>query len=342
MCAQAKERPVLALTMGDVNGVGPEILVRALARSEVWQWCIPVVVGSDEVLRSAASRVAGCPAGVLVEDLRSLPLASGEVAVIDGGFKAPRVRAGVLDPEAGLCAAEWTKTAVRLAMRGAVAGLVTCPLNKEAMRKAGYPFAGHTPLIADMTSSPDYRMCLFGDTMRIVHITAHLSLREAIEAVTKERIVRSVEIGHEALLRLGMDRPRIAVAGLNPHAGEAGDFGREEIEEIRPAVEECRAHGLPCDGPYPPDTVFRRMYLGEFDLVVALYHDQGHIPMKLVAMDEGVNVTLGIPLVRTSVDHGTAFDIAWQGKAREDSLCAAIRLAARFAGAGVAAEGRNA
>ncbi len=173
-------------------------------------------------------------------------------------------------------------------------------------------------------------MCLFTDTMRIVHITGHLSLAEALAAVKKERIIESVQIGYAALKKLGLPSPRIAVAGLNPHAGEEGAFGQEEIDEIRPAVEACQALGIPCDGPFPPDTVFRKMQAGQYQMVIAMYHDQGHIPLKLMAMDEGVNVTLGIPIVRTSVDHGTAFDIAGKGEASASSLVAATRLAAKL------------
>jgi 4-hydroxythreonine-4-phosphate dehydrogenase len=210
--------------------------------------------------------------------------------------------------------------------------MVTCPITKEGLRQAGYPYSGHTPLIAEMTGAKDYRMCLFTDRLRIVHITAHLSLRDALDAVKTPRILRSIRVADEALHHMGIAQPRIAVAGLNPHAGEVGAFGREEIDEIEPAVKAACAEGLDCSGPHPPDTVFRRMNEGEFDVVVAMYHDQGHIPLKLIAMDEGVNVTLGIPIVRTSVDHGTAFDIAGSGVAREQSLCAAVRFAAQLTG----------
>lgn len=326
-------KPILAITMGDVNGIGPEILAKALARPEPWQWCRPLIVGDLSVFEEARCAVRDCPQARLTELVEAFPWHAGTVAVLDGGWRSPAVRPGVLDPAAGRCAVEWIKIAAQLALDGKVAGMVTCPINKECIARAGYPYSGHTPLIAEMTHSPDYRMCLFTDTMRIVHITAHCSLRKAVDAVRKDRIMRSIQIGYEALLRLGVAPPRIAVAGLNPHAGEAGAFGREELEEILPAVTACQAGGIPCSGPYPPDTVFRRMYSGEFDMVIAMYHDQGHIPLKLIAIDEGVNVTLGIPIVRTSVDHGTAFDIAGQGIAREHSLCAAIRFAAQLAGA---------
>lgn len=311
------KKPALAITMGDINGIGPEILARALARDEVHAVCRPIIFGSAAVLQEARRFAPGAP----------------EVEVRDGGWHAPALNAGKIDPEAGRCAVEWVKLAVQAAQAGEVAGLVTCPISKECIYKAGCHYIGHTELVADLTGAHDYRMCLFTDTMRIVHITGHLSLRDALDYVRKQRIVDSIRIGHDALVQLGFAKPRIAVAGLNPHAGEAGAFGREEIEEIAPAVAACAAEGIDCTGPYPPDTLFGKMRAGEFDMVIAMYHDQGHIPLKLVAMDEGVNVTLGTPVVRTSVDHGTAFDIAWQGKAREHSLVSAICLAAKLAAA---------
>lgn len=326
-------KPKLAITLGDVNGIGPEILAKALARPDVWEECVPLVIGSAAVLEEARRRFRGCPRVEAVRSPDAL-VSPGFVAVYDAGFPAPAVQPGELDPEAGRCAVEWVKCAVSLAKSGLVQGLVTCPIHKECIHRAGYSYTGHTELIAETTGSPDYRMCLFAGPMRLVHITSHLSLRAAIAEVKRARIAQSIRIGHAALLRMGLHAPGIAVAGLNPHAGEAGAFGREEIEEIAPAVAECVEAGIACTGPYPPDTVFRRMQEGEFDMVIAMYHDQGHIPLKLIAMDEGVNVTLGIPIVRTSVDHGTAFDIAWQGRARENSLCAAIRLAVQLTGCG--------
>ena len=326
-----QKKPVLAITMGDVNGIGPEILAKALARPEPWQWCRPLAIGSLAAYENARHMAPGAPPARALQDPRE-PL-SGErnLPLFDGGHKTPPLQPGMLDPEAGRCAAEWVKIAVQLAKDRTVDGMVTCPISKDCIRQAGYAYSGHTSLIADLTDAPDYRMCLFTPTMRILHITAHLSLRDAIDAVTADRIVTSIRIGHEALARLGNPSPRIAVAGLNPHAGEAGAFGREEIDAIAPAVQICQQEGIACSGPYPPDTLFGKMRDGLFDMIIAMYHDQGHIPLKLIAMDEGVNVTLGIPIVRTSVDHGTAFEIAGPGIAREHSLCAALELAAQFA-----------
>lgn len=316
--------------MGDINGIGPEILAKALARPQTWEHCNPVVVGSAGILEEARAFAPACPppaAVTVVEDARS---DGAGISVIEDDVPCPARRPGVLDPEAGRAAIEWARLAIRLAMENEVDAIVTCPINKEGIHRAGYPYAGHTELLAEMTSTPDHRMCLFTDTLRIVHITSHMSLRDAIDSVRRDRIAKSIRIGHEALLHLGLPRRRIAVAGLNPHAGEAGAFGSEETDEILPAIEQCKAEGIDCSGPHPPDTVFLRMKDGEFDLVVAMYHDQGHAPFKMIAMDEGVNVTLGLPIIRTSVDHGTAYDIAGKGVARENSLCAAIRLAAQF------------
>ncbi len=332
MSAENTLPPVLALTMGDVNGVGPEILAKALARPEPWRWCRPVVFGSARALDDARRFAPDCPPPVAVADVASALAVANAVPVVEWGEPGPAPQPGVLDPAAGAAAVVWIEAAVREAMAKRIAGMVTCPISKECIIQAGCAHTGHTTLIAAMTGALDYRMCLFTDSMRIVHITAHMSLRAAIDRVRTDRILRSIEIADAALRRMGMPRPRVAVAALNPHAGEAGTFGREEIDEIAPAVEAACAQEIECSGPWPPDTVFRRMQLGEFDVVIAMYHDQGHIPLKLIAMDEGVNVTLGIPIVRTSVDHGTAFDIAGKGLAREHSLCAAIRMAAQLTG----------
>jgi 4-hydroxythreonine-4-phosphate dehydrogenase len=326
-----KELPILAITMGDVNGIGPEVLAKALSLPAIWERCRPIVFGDAAVLNEARSFAPSCPEAVPCTDLGAAMNVREGVAVLDCGYPAPPVRPGVIDAAAGKSAVEWIKAAVTTVINKETSAIVTCPIHKECMALAGYREIGHTELIAEMTGKADYRMCLFAGPMRVVHITGHLSLRTALDAVRKERIVESVRIGDEALRRLGYSNRRIAVAGLNPHAGEAGLLGKDEQVEIAPAVAACIAEGFNCSGPYPPDTVFRRMHEGEFDMVIAMYHDQGHIPMKLIAMDEGVNVTLGIPIIRTSVDHGTAFEIAGKGMAREHSLCAAIELAAQFA-----------
>lgn len=318
--------PRVGITLGDVNGIGPELVVKLFAHHNPAQWCEPVVVGSIAALSSVLHLAPGCPPLQAIHALdASFP--PDCVPVFDAGVDAPEVRFGVLDPAAGHSAVAWIKAAAHGCIDGILSAMVTCPISKDCIYRAGYHYIGHTELVAELTQTPDYRMCLFTDTMRIVHITGHLALREALDWVKKDRIISSIEIGHQALLRLGISSPRIGVAGLNPHAGENGAFGREEIEEIRPAVEACIARGMDCSGPWPPDTIFRKMQEGSLDMVIAMYHDQGHIPLKLIAMDEGVNVTLGVPIIRTSVDHGTAFDIAGKGLARESSLVAALKLA---------------
>jgi len=327
-----KENPPvrLAITLGDINGVGPEILAKALEQLWPAPPCPLVVFGDIRVLESMRRFAPLMPELYGLDSLDGVGADNRGIPVFDAGCTTPLLQPGKLDPEAGRCAAAWIEAAAKAALAGKVQGMVTCPVNKEGMLLSGCPYPGHTPMLAALTGTKECHMSLFADRMRIAHITAHLSMADAVKAVTKERVLRAIEAGHSVLKRLGISSPRIAVAGLNPHAGEAGTFGSEEINEIVPAIEAALQQGIPCCGPVAPDTVFQRMYNGEFDLVVAMYHDQGHIPFKLVAMDEGVHATLGLPFIRTSPDHGTAFDIAGTGAARSGSMCAAIRLAAQW------------
>jgi len=326
------DKPRLIITMGDVNGIGPEILAKALANKALHRMCRPVVAGSVTALASARRFAPQCPAPVAVHHFGETPDDPHVVPVVEAGYAAPTVRPGILDPEAGRCAVEWIKAAVHAVQAGDAAGLVTCPISKDCIYQAGYQYIGHTELVAEMTGSAQYRMCLFAGAMRVLHNTGHMRLREALDWVTTERVLASIRIGHDALARMGLEKPRIGVAGLNPHASEKGAFGNEEADHVIPAIEAAVDAGIQCSGPDSPDAIFRYLQAGRYDMVIALYHDQGHIPLKLIAMDEGVNVTLGIPIVRTSVDHGTAFDIAGQGIAREHSLCAAVDLAVQLAG----------
>jgi 4-hydroxythreonine-4-phosphate dehydrogenase len=218
-----------------------------------------------------------------------------------------------------------------MALKGEIDAIVTAPLNKQAMNEAGYSYAGHTEILAEKTGTKQYAMMLVAKSLRVVHVTTHVSLREACDLITTERVAKTIDLTVRAMRSLGFENPRIAVAGLNPHAGESGIFGREEIEEITPAVEWAKDQGFHTAGPISPDTVFMRAAKGDFDAVVAMYHDQGHIPIKLLGFGEGVNLTLGLPIIRTSVDHGTAFDIAGKGVADPQSLVEAIRLAAEMA-----------
>ena len=328
------ERPVLAVTMGDPSGIGPEVIAKALVDEQVRAASRPVVIGDAATVRAAAE-VAGV--GGRVESLQALAearFAPGTLEVLDlHNVELAELPRGRVNAMAGAAAYACIERAVQLALAGAVDAIVTAPLNKEALNLAGYAYAGHTEALAELCGVRDVVMMLVGPSLRVSHVTGHASLRQACERVRRERIVAVARLTAEAVQLLGSDRPRLAVAGLNPHAGEGGLFGCEEIEQIVPAVEELRREGYDVQGPLPPDTVFLRASRREFDAVIAMYHDQGHIPLKLLAFDEGVNVTLGLPIIRTSVDHGTAFDIAWTGVARPTSMIAALLLAAQMAGA---------
>ena len=307
------ERPILAITMGDPASIGPEITVKALARQEIYQICRPLVVG-DACMLERARRVTR------LEDIRVHRVtASTEAEYAPGTID-------VLD----------------LAMADEVDGTVTNAFNKEAVNLAGHHFSGHTEVYAAYTHTKNYTMMLARGDLRVVHVSTHVSLREACDRVKKDRVLEVIRIAWQACRDLGIDRPRVGVAGLNPHSGENGLFGREEIEEIIPAIEAARAQGVEVDGPVPPDTVFSKARGGWYDIVVAMYHDQGHIPLKLLGFVynrerrawetvDGVNITLGLPIVRVSVDHGTAFDQAGSGSASPSSLINAIGYAARLA-----------
>ncbi|MGB9879247.1 MAG: 4-hydroxythreonine-4-phosphate dehydrogenase PdxA, partial [Anaerolineae bacterium] len=242
-----------------------------------------------------------------------------------------RLEYGKVDPMTGQAAYECVVKAVELALAGEIAAIVTSALHKEALNLAGHHFAGHTELLAHLCGVKNVTMLLVAGDFRVSHVSTHVPLREAISWVKRERILEVTQLTHQALQKLGIAQPRLAVAGLNPHAGEGGLFGDEEEREIRPAVEAAQAQGIDVSGPIPPDTVFYRMKEGQFDAVVAMYHDQGHIPVKVLAFERGVNVTLGLPIIRTSVDHGTAFDKAGKGTAKPDSMIEALKLAARMA-----------
>lgn len=332
------DRPLLAVTMGDPAGIGPEVVLKALARDEVWNTARPLVIGDTVVLREVAARCGWTPTLRAVRDLTQAEFESREVQVLDlNQIALDDVTPGGISAQCGRASAAYLFRAIDLAMAGEVAGIVTAPINKAALREAGLVYRGHTEILAERCGARKVAMMLVGpgrgptdEWLRVVHATTHVSLAEAVRLLTPERIVDTAAIAQEGLRRLGVSRPRIAVAALNPHAGDEGLMGDEEARIVAPAIEAARARGYDVVGPIPADTVFLRALQGEFDVVIALYHDQGHIAVKTHGFERAVNVTLGLPIVRTSVDHGTAFDIAWQGKARETSLVEAIKLAARF------------
>lgn len=326
-------RPLVAITMGDPAGVGPEVALKAVLDPAVASAARPLIVGDAPVLERTA-RILGLPVAVApVGSPEAATWAPGLAPVLDLGL-LPRGwwQPGRVDPTAGNAAVGYVRMAAELALAGRVDAIATAPLNKAAMQAAGHPYPGHTELLAHLTGTRDYAMLLVAKNLRVLHVSTHVSLAEAIARVTPERVERAIRLLHGALQDLGIPRPRIAVAGLNPHAGEGGLFGREDQDRIAPAIASCRAAGIDATGPWPADTVFyRAAHLGHFDGVVAMYHDQGHIPIKMYAFDHGVNVTVGLPIIRTSVDHGTAFDIAGQGVARATSMVEAVRLAAQMA-----------
>jgi 4-hydroxythreonine-4-phosphate dehydrogenase len=308
--------PRVAITMGDAAGVGPELIALALADPAVQDVCRPLVVGDLERLRRAAE-ITRSPVPDPVIQVASLP---------------PDLPFGAVSAAAGDAAYRYLEHAVSLALEGHADAVCTCPINKEALNAAGHAYPGHTELLAELTGASEVAMLLTGPRLRVVHVTTHLGLAEAIERIEPRRVRRVIDLGAAALRAMGVDPPRIAVCAINPHAGEGGLFGRgEEAAKILPAVEDARAAGLDVTGPIAADTAFMRAARGDFDLVVAMYHDQGHAPVKVLAFDETVNVTLGLPVVRTSVDHGTAYDLAGTGRASPAGLVAALREAARLA-----------
>lgn len=333
------DRPILAITLGDPAGVGPEIVLKAiLGHPDIFERCRPLVIGDRRILIRAAGYLG--IGNLVIEKVFDPSLGSylpEIVPLMDLQNANPdEIPVGEVSAAAGRAAVEYVYRACDLAMAGAVSAVVTAPLNKAAMNAAGFHYAGHTELLAERTGAGKVSMLLTSPKLRVVHVSTHVALEEAIRRVTRARVEEVIQLAYRSCQALGIQKPRIAVAGLNPHAGEGGLFGDQETREILPAIQAARARGWDVSDPQPPDTVFLRAVNGAYDIVVAMYHDQGHIPMKLLAFDEGVNVSMGLPVIRTSVDHGTAFDIAGTGKARETSLLAAIDVAVQMAVYGIA------
>jgi len=327
------ERPIIAITMGDAAGVGPEVILKSLAHAEVYAQCRPLVVGDAERLRAAA-RVLASPVTIrsLAPDaLESAAFEPGVIDCIDLKLIPTDLPWGKLSAIAGDAAYRFMEVAARLALSGKVAAICTAPLNKEALHAGGHNFPGHTELLAHLTGTPEVSMMLSTPKMRVLHVTTHIGLIDAIAKIEPGLVERTIRRGHEALERAGIPNPRIGVCGINPHAGENGLFGYgEEESKILPAVKACRAQGWNVEGPLPADTLFFLAQRGDYDLVIAMYHDQGHGPVKALGLESGVNITIGLPVIRTSVDHGTAFDIAGTGKVDERSMLEALRLAVQL------------
>ena len=336
------KKPILGITMGDPASIGPEITVKALSDPAIYEKCSPIIIGDAAVMEAAAGIVGKDVKINAVSDVKEAKFEFGTIDVYDMKLvDMDKLERGVVSAMAGNAAFQYVKKVIELAMNHEVDATVTNALNKEAVNLAGHHYSGHTEIYAEYTGTKKYTMMLAHENLRVVHVSTHVSLREACDRVKKDRVLEVIRIADQACKELGIKEPKIGVAGLNPHSGENGMFGREEIEEITPAIEAAKGEGIIVDGPVPPDTVFSKARGGWYDIVVAMYHDQGHIPLKVVGFVynqaeqkwdavAGVNITLGLPIIRASVDHGTAFDQAGKGVANELSLINAMDYAIRM------------
>jgi 4-hydroxythreonine-4-phosphate dehydrogenase len=332
---QRQSLPRIAITMGDPAGIGPEVVLKAIAEDEIKRVCIPVIIGDAQLLAHTA-RTLDLQSGYdIIRKGEPLPEHMSEPIIFHldniNGFIEPGIESGA----AGKAAGGYIEAAVELCAAGSVDAIATAPINKRSLFLGGYSFPGHTEFLAHLTGTEEYAMAFVAANLRIVLISTHVPLAEAIRLVERERVMRTIILANRELKRWGIERPRLAVAALNPHGAEGGLFGMEEASEIVPAIQGCRAvDEIDVQGPFSADTVFLRASRGEFDAVVACYHDQAMIPVKCLSFGEAVNVTLGLPFIRTSVDHGTAFDIAGKGIAEHSSMVAAIKLAAELSARG--------
>ena len=321
-------KALLAITMGDASGSGPEIITKALAEPEVRKLCRPVVIGDAEAMKAAFTFTRAPGEVKAIGKLSEAGFQDGIVEVIDlHNIELDKLTRGQVDPMAGKAAYEYIKLGTEMTLAGESDVIVTSAINKEALNEAGYHYDGHTQLLAELCGVKDVAMMLVAGNLRVSHVSTHVSLKEAIERARPPRILTVLRLTSEAVKQMGVAEPKIAVAGLNPHSGEGGLFGDEEIKYITPAIEEAKNQGMNVIGPLPPDSAFLRTHEGQFDAAIAMYHDQGHIAVKMLGITLGVNVTLGLPIIRTSVDHGTNFGKAGKGTADPTSLIEAIKLA---------------
>lgn len=325
------KRPILAITQGDAAGVGPEVVVKALNSKKIYSLCRPLIIGDARILSGV---IESLKSTLKLRPVKAAEDARGEFGNIDlidlKNLDPKEVIPGQLSTACGRAAMEYIAEATQLALQGQVKAIVTTPINKEATIKAGFGDVGHLEYFARITQTKEYATMLASGSLRVVHLSTHYSLKEACERVTKDRILGKLRLTQTSFQQWGIKHPRIAVAALNPHGGEGGLLGREEIEQIAPAVKEAQDSGIDARGPFPADSVFNRAIGGEFDVVIAMYHDQGHIPVKVHGFEQSISIALGLPFIRTSVDHGTAFDIAGKGIANAQSLEEAILVAYRL------------
>jgi 4-hydroxythreonine-4-phosphate dehydrogenase len=331
MPMRSNSLPAIGITMGDASGIGPEIIMKGLGHFDVYNSCRPLVIGDAGRLGQAGRIVNSRLKINAIGEPSQAQFTPGIADCIDLKLIPENLPWGRLSSICGDAAYQFVVRAVELAQRGEIDAICTAPLNKEALHAGGHIFPGHTELLAQLTSTPEVSMMLSTPKLRVIHVTSHIGLIDAIERIEPGLVERTIARAQQTLNRAGFAHPRIGVCGINPHAGEHGLFGRcEEESKIEPAVRACQARGWNVEGPLPADTLFFRAGRGDFDIVVAMYHDQGHGPIKVLGIDTGVNITIGLPVVRTSVDHGTAFDIAGTGKADERSLLVALKQAAEL------------
>ena len=322
-------QPIIAITMGDPSGIGPEVIAKALTQPEVSEWCTPLVVGNADIMRRAVDLTGVNLAVLPVESADDVAPAEGAVAVLDiGNYDAAGMKPGEISATAGKAAMEWVVRAGELCLDGSVAAMATAPLHKEAASLAGYEDIGHMEVLQRLAEAPKVLSMLMSRGLRVVHLTTHRSLKRACEYVTQDNILTALRLTDASFKTWGVAEPRIGVAALNPHASDGGLIGDEEATQIAPAVEAALGEGIAAVGPVPADTVFLQGVRGDYDAILAMYHDQGHIAVKMYGFEESITVNLGLPFIRTSVDHGTAFDIAWQNKADATSMVESIRAAA--------------
>lgn len=329
-----QQKPIVGITMGDAAGVGPEIILKSLAKEEMYEISRPLVIGDSKILERAKSFVNSelKVESVNAENLENLAYEYGTVYCLDLNLLSEELTVGQVSKEAGHAAFKYLETAIELAKQQKISAICTAPLNKEALHKGGHKYPGHTEILADLTGTQDFSMMLSAPNLKVIHVTTHVGILDAVKLINPERVYHVIKLAHDTLQKAGISSPKIAVCGINPHAGENGLFGYgEEEEKVIPGVEKAQGEGIDVVGPLPADTLFFRTVRGDFDIVVAMYHDQGHGPVKVLGLDAGVNITVGLPIIRTSVDHGTAFDIAGKGIADEKSLMEAMRQAVELA-----------
>ncbi|CAM5724286.1 4-hydroxythreonine-4-phosphate dehydrogenase PdxA [Niallia circulans] len=327
-------KPIVGITMGDAAGVGPEIILKSLGKEEMYTISRPLVIGDSKILNRAKQFVNSDLAiqNISVEEINEITYDYGTVYCLDLNLLDETLPVGKVAPEAGNAAFQYLAKAIELAKEDKIHAICTAPLNKEALHKGGHKYPGHTEILADLTGTQDFSMMLSAPNLKVIHVTTHVGILDAVKMINPERVYHVIKLAHDTLQKAGISNPKIAVCGINPHAGENGLFGYgEEEEKVIPAVERAQKEGIKAVGPLPADTLFFRTVRGDFDIVVAMYHDQGHGPVKVLGLDAGVNITVGLPIIRTSVDHGTAFDIAGKGIADEKSLMEAMRQAVELA-----------